>query len=675
MGLLRSRRAHHGAAAFAAFTASIAFVFGVLGAGCSDAASTTKPSDPVVTPPAACAADERASADGADGAARKCELFASTGPCAAGQRPAIGSESCVAVGTTTCARGFERDKSGWGCAPIMPSAACTGATRPRLGDRVCVPVGDCNAAYPPAGAILVDPALDPGAVDATHVRTVADALSLAAGGATIALVDGAHSADTFAVTKALTIVGRCAAKTKLVAPSPAPSSGISIRANATIRGLTIEGYTEALAVSGAGVELVAEDIVVEQARSRAIYALRSGKVILRRSVVRGTTPLGPSAQTIAVLGGTSGKIEIDDSAILASIDGALAVTDNVTTSALVKRSIVQDTKPRADGKGGGALRAFEGAHLDITESAIVGSTGAAILTIRRNAPPPEVTLTRSVVSGTVATRGTGTAIGTAINAAYDAKVRIDESTVSDSEGIALYVGSKAQMTATKSVVVRVRRTVDLSSLGGTSVKDALLSLEDCAIVAVGGLGLGTWEGGRLALTRSLIRDIGGDIAQGFALGQGLNASASSTIDAKDSAIVDALEIGVSATKAGSTVVLDHVLVTRSAGAMAPRFGHGVLSVDSAGITMLRSIIERQVGAGLFFASGGGVASALLVRDNAVGVHVQEGSSLVEADLRPDTVPQIDLVVTKDTQFVGNATRVGAGTLPLPAPLSPPAPGP
>src|SRR5688572_31840518 len=33
-------------------------------------------------------------------------------------------------------------------------------------------------------------------------------------------------------------------------------------------------------------------------------------------------------------------------------------------------------------------RAFEGARLDVTESAILGSTGSAVLAFRRNKPPP-----------------------------------------------------------------------------------------------------------------------------------------------------------------------------------------------------------------------------------------------------------------------------------------------
>jgi hypothetical protein len=412
-----------------------------------------------------------------------------------GTRPALGNDACVAVGPTSCAAGFERDASGWGCAAVLPPAPCAGATRPKLGERTCAPVGDCSAAFPPAGAIVVDPALDPAAVDATHVRTVADALAIAPSGAVIALADGTHTAPSFTVSKPLTILGRCAERAHLVSPQPAAMTGISITADATLHGLTVDGYTSALLVSGA------VTLVAEKARSRAVFAQHGAKVTLRRSVVRGTAPIGASDQTIAVLVGTSASVALEDSAILATVDGALAVTDNVDTRASLTRSVVQDVTPRADGKGGGALRAFEGAHLDVTESAILDSVGIAILTLRKKQPPPQVTLTRSVVGGSLPTTQTGTSLGTAINAAYDATVTITESTIADSSGTALYAAEKAKITFTKSVVVRVKRTPDLASQGASAVKGGTLALEDSAVVGVGGGGVGGWSGGHVTMLR------------------------------------------------------------------------------------------------------------------------------------------------------------------------------
>jgi hypothetical protein len=653
-----------------AFTALVlcASLVSLTSPACSSDSSSAPASTPPPTTPATCAVDERAAADGT------CELLvADAASCGPGTRPAVGVAECVPVGTTSCAPGFARDPSGWGCAAVLPPAACTGATRPKLGETTCAPVGDCAAPFPPAGAILVDPTLAPGAVDATHVLTVADALAVATSGATIALADGAHTAAPFTVGRPLTLVGRCPASAHLVAAQPPAATGISITANATLRGLTLDGFTQALLVSGA-VTLDAEDLVIENARSRAVYAQRGAKVTMRRSVMRGTAPIGRSDQTLAVLVGTSATVTLEDSAILASLDGAVAVTDNVNTSASLTRTVIQDTKPRADGKGGGAVRAFQGARLTITESAILDSTAIAVLALRHEpAPPPKVTISRSVIARTVPSSETGTAIGTAVNAAYDAIVTLDETTVADSQGTGLYVAEKAKLSLTKSVVVRVTRTPDLYSQGASSLRGATLDLQDSAVVKVGGSGVGGWNGGHVTMTRSLVRDIGGDVAQMFTLGQGLSALEASTIDATDSAVVDALELGVTASKPGSAVRLQGVLVTRTDAAPVPRFGHGMLSVDSATITLVRGIVEHHVGVGLFYASGGGVASGSLVRSNAVGVHAQDGSSIAESDAAPDAVPEQSVVVTKDTHFVGNATRIGAGVLPLPAPLADPPP--
>lgn len=636
--------------------------------GCSSDASSSAPTGAPPSTPVACAADERAGADGT------CELVvADASTCGPGTRPAVGVTECVAVGTTSCAPGFTRDASGWGCAPVLPPSACTGSTRPKLGETTCAPVGDCAAAFPPPGAILVDPTLAPGAVDATHVLTVADALAVATSGATIALADGTHTSAPLSLDKPLTLVGRCPASARLVAAQPAGATGVSITANATVRGITLEGFTQALLVTGS-VTLDAEDLVVENARSRALYAQRGAKVTMRRSVLRGTAPLGKSDQTLALLVGTSASVTMEDSAILASLDGAVAVTDNVNTSASLTRTVIQDTKPRADGVGGGAVRAFQGARLALTESALLDSTAIAVLALRHEpAPPPQVTISRSVIARTAASTQTGHALGTAVNAAYDAIVKLDETTVADSQGIGIYAAEKAKLSLTKSVVVRVTRTPDFYSQGASSLRGATLDLTDSAVVKVGGSAIGGWKGGHVTMTRSLVRDIGGDVSQMFTLGHGLSALEASTIDATDSAVVDALELGVAASKPGSAVRLQGVLVTRTDAAPTARFGHGALAIDSATITLVRGVVERQVGVGLFYAAGGGFASGSLVRNNAVGVHAQDGSSLAEADALPDAVPEQSVVVTKDTRFIGNATRIGAGVLPLPAPLADPPP--
>jgi hypothetical protein len=59
---------------------------------------------------------------------------------------------------------------------------------------------------------------------------------------------------------------------------------------------------------------------------------------------------------------------------------------------------------------------------------------------------------------------------------------------------------------------------------------------------------------------------------------------------------------------------------------------------------------------------------VVLSGNNVGVHVQDGATLVESDTASDD--PLAVAVSKDTQFVANATRVGSGTVPLPQVLAP-----
>lgn len=76
--------------------------------------------------------------------------------------------------------------------PATPAVACTGATRERLGDAACVPVGDCNAPFPPAGALLVDDDFTAAQIDATHFRSVGAALAAAPAGGVVAVDAGRY---------------------------------------------------------------------------------------------------------------------------------------------------------------------------------------------------------------------------------------------------------------------------------------------------------------------------------------------------------------------------------------------------------------------------------------------------------------------------------------------------
>ena len=169
----------------------------------------------------------------------------------------------------------------------------------------------------------------------------------------------------------------------------------------------------------------------------------------------------------------------------------------------------------------------------------------------------------------------------------------------------------------------------------------------------------------MTIERSLVRAIGGDVVQGLPLGFAINATDASTIAVTDSAFVDAEELGVAMSGAGTHATLDHVVVTRTDAARPAQFGHAILAAYGGAVDIGHSILDRAPGVGLFYAGGSGTVSGSLVRRNGIGAHVQEGSTLVEADAPPDSAPDAELVVSKDVRFEDNATKTGEGDLPLP----------
>lgn len=579
--------------------------------------------------------------------------------CPAGTRAAVGTTSCVAVGTTTCAPGFAKSDSGWGCVAVLPSAKCTGATRSALGETSCVPIGGCNAAFPPAGAIIVDPTLADGAVDATHVKTLSDAMTAATDGATIALVDGEHVTPFALVSKELTIVGRCAAKTKLV--PDAGTGGMRISSRVKVSGVTVSGMETAFEITTAAGNFEFEDAVVEASRGRALFPRNAAKTTMRRVVVRGTVAKTAGAQTIAVLVGNGAQLTIEDSAITDSFDGALVVTDVVGGRVTMRRSVV-------DGTTSSAVRVFEGAKLDMQESVIRGAKTMGLLVLHRNEGTPEAIVTRSVIDGIEpAPDNPDEDIGTAINAAFGGVVKIDDSSVTNTRGVAVFVTQQAKVAMTNSVL-RASSNNEVSSGAGVTVSHgAELTSQGSAIVDAHGMGIGAVDHAVVRVERSLIGHIGGKgvKSEGLDVGFGLTVNSASTVDFVDSSIVDAIELGIATDGVDSHITLDKALLRRTSEPPEGDYGHAILCGYDAITDVRGSVLEGHRGAALFYAGGGGTISRSIVRANAIGAHVQEGSTLSEAASAPETSAVPDLVVTSDVQFVDNTTKTGTGELPLP----------
>jgi hypothetical protein len=99
-----------------------------------------------------------------------------------------------------------------------------------------------------------------------------------------------------------------------------------------------------------------------------------------------------------------------------------------------------------------------------------------------------------------------------------------------------------------------------------------------------------------------------------------------------------------------------------------QFGIGVLLDVNAMATIDSSTLQRSAGPAFAVSGSGGTMTKCALIDNAIGVSVQGGSSLVEGD---GTGDPLTVSISSDTIFSGNATRVGSGAIPLPPALTTP----
>ena len=98
------------------------------------------------------------------------------------------------------------------------------------------------------------------------------------------------------------------------------------------------------------------------------------------------------------------------------------------------------------------------------------------------------------------------------------------------------------------------------------------------------------------------------------------------------------------------------------------FGHGLTAILGGSLVLDDVTVRRCAGVGLVFDGASGSVRASRVNDNAVGIFAQNGSTLIQVATVPEAPVEGQVAVSTDTVFTGNATRVGSGVIPVPAPI-------
>jgi hypothetical protein len=696
----------------------------VLASACGSSSSSTPApaacTDPSCTP----------SGDGCpeglarDAATSACLDVAPAEDCGPGTGAFLGSTTCKPIGWTACAPPFEADPSGWGCRPVV-AASCPAGTMSALGSSSCTPVGDCSAHFPPANATLFVDAKAT-TTDGTHFTSVFAAAQSARAGAVIAVAPGTYVEDVDVMRSNVTIVGKCAAEVIIQNPGDR-RAGILVTDGARgvrVHGLTLRGHYSGVLVK-AGSEARLEDSLVLASRWQGAYVAEPGsKLAIARTLIDdvvldeiGKFGWGAAAQL-------GGALDLEDVVIHAPTSTGIVIGGAKSTGKLT-RVVVRAPRPTADGFAT-ALGIVDGGVVDVDGALFEDLQSIGFMVSGGSATARHVLVRRTTASKTPET-------GRGVQVSKGGTLELSESLVTQSDAanvLVIETGSRAKIAS--SVVmgdlagggtrgshgIRVAggASLDLSGTALVANAEAGLSVQDpgSSVTADGilatdtrprsgsekagflGIGIGVAWGATLTLTHGSVTknhaagilvsqadqsgatahaDIKSTLvrrtipdAGGFA-GRGIEVSTTATATVDGCAVVENNEESV-VVGVGGALSVKRTLVrdTRQA---AGTYGHGMVVADGGSLVADEVWLLGHPGIGIAVSRGMATVARSLVARSAVAINVAGGTDLQTIDQVPAAPLANVCVVSNDTRFVDNQTRLGSGAVPLPNPLGDP----
>lgn len=690
-------------------------------------------SEDPAAPPAATPAPIAPCADGfAADAQGVCVETVTTEACGPGTRPKIGSKKCEPVGwTTSCPLGMKTDASGWGCvdAHVEP---CTGDMRESASSARCVSVGNCDALFPPAGAIVVNAAFTDAQLDATHYRTINAAIAGAPPGATIAIEAGTYAEDV-RIGKTVTLEGKCPGQVKIT-PASTTDPGILVEKKATdvvIRGLTVAGpHIGGINVYD-GSQATIEEVVVEGAKLWGIIVDTSAATI-KRSKISGTL-LGPDSSGREVKGGWgiaagASNVSIDDvnvvgggSALFAGTTdtqmsvsrlvasgqaplppsraaGAYSRSGRITLERSIfhditgdgaimaelpkaiveaRDTVIRDVKVGSGSRGYGVV-AFGGGEVSLRSVAVIGAESVGLLARDSGSILSAYdTVVRGPASS--AARPDENLIVTSERAGIGAQVigkatmNLDGVAVIDAWGWAMYTDTGAKLDIKHSLVDGTRvlepKGPVLPFAIGLSVSGATATVEDFTVLHTTLHGVTAGKKGVVTGSGLYVRDVSPSDPEGAGAGAGIAAGESGQVDLDASAIFESTTSGVLAIEGSSSLVRLARSTIHGTRAAPQGFGHGVLVAGEAEVILDQTAVFENAAIGIAASGGRARVTSGVVARNPIGVHVQRGSFLVESGDDAE-LGATEVRISPDSKFLDNASKLGTGEIPLPTNVIP-----
>lgn len=576
-------------------------------------------------------------------------------------RPVAGDGSCVPVGTTDAPDGFVPDGA-WGFRANIPAAPCTGAMIALLGSEACQAIDDCALPFPPAEAtVAVRTAATPYAdrPDVTVVTTLAEALTKAAAGATIAIDEGEFATPPL-LTQSVNIVGRCAGRTSLLGPDFGVRIDTAIKVS--FRSVGFTGAPKvALLLNGHSVTTL--DRVYVHGAGNGVDVGNGSKLTVSRSVFEG--PLvasNPNAATNGIQAVYDGHImltEVELRGYQLSIEA-----ESVGTDISISKSVVHEQRAlKAEKEALSQIGVFLGAHVGVVASHIesapgrIAFVGAARLdgvndpTSPGN-PPASLTVSGSTLLHALIPREAGSAI----DLVGGASLNLDNVSLRHDSFVAIGA-SEGSSVRIRSSVIQTASSTDNARTGVYALSGAKLTVDSSAIVGasqfavvLGGASTATISSSLISGTREIGRaDFGSFMgaAQALSIGPGGQATLNDTAFVANEGTAVFLD--------GATVELNRaVLSTTHASSFGP-FTAAVTGVDA--VVAIRNSALAKNDLALALRRG-----RTLLRDSSVTDHREamrlEGLTLVQTN---DAVedPVDTHVVAARTNFARNAVLVSS----------------
>ena len=429
-----------------------------------------------------------------------------------------------------------------------------------------------------------------------------------------------------------------------------------------------------------GQATVIESAIQDTFTGGVVAAEDASRVRLERSYVagveKGPTAGGGAIAAAALAQGEGASVDVVGSTLTSAETHGVFVIGGAT--ATVVQTVVRDLAGSAiDGAG---VQVSAESSATISSSAVVATTVSGILSAG-SLEATDVYLA-DVSGGGLAIRGTAKVTRLVVSdlrggkgegdSEFSAGLYVDSGGTLDASEVlvrkafglgALVTGKGTKVTLRRAVIADTLPAEDSSGFGLAVAKGAEVVFEDGVVTKAHDIGVHLLDPGTtVTLRRVSVVDTQRNGRE--ERGRSLNVQDGAALTLERVLATGGAQVGLDVIgEDARAVVADSVI----AGVVATvnGFGHGVAVTQGGALVMTRSVVRDHASIGLVFANASGSVAASVVRANVVGVHTQEGVSLLEVSAPPDELLPLAVAFTTDTRFEDNETKVGAGEVPLP----------